>query len=117
MMKSIILRIRRWLIKMLGGYTDRYAPSYCFNANLSQIKPEIIRIEMKAVPWKHLSDQEMIECVKTDICRAIARELVEHDLVMLEYRDASQKHDQIYRGTVAVFKAEDTAMFLPKVSI
>jgi hypothetical protein len=116
-MKSIILRFRRWLIKMLGGHTDWYAADYRFDVNQTQIKPEIIRIEMGVVPWKPLSDQEMTEYVKTDICHAIARELIEHNLVMLEYQDNSQKHDRLYRGTVAVFKAEDTAMLLPKESI
>lgn len=112
--KDLSLRLRHWLIKKLGGFTEQYTISR-FNVNQVEIKPEIIRIEMSAHVWQPISEQEMVECVKTKICNDIASELMKNDFVVLERKDDLRRYDRIYRGTVAVFNAKDTARFLTEV--
>jgi hypothetical protein len=120
--KDISLRLRHWLIKKLGGFTEQYTQISRFIVPPTQIKPEVLRFETRMSRY-HLhdddaaSEQEMFEYAQSKICFEIADELLKNHLVVLECEDDKQRYERIYRGTVAVFKAEDTALFLPEVNI
>jgi hypothetical protein len=59
-----------------------------------------------------VNEEELSEYVKADICNALARKLMDSDLVTLRRVDDSKRYELVYHGTVLVLKPEDAARFL-----
>lgn len=85
-MKELLLKIRHWLIKKLGGYTEQYAPQQIRVSPPVTIHPERIFAQMR-VSYDEaggIRERELLlaERVKNDLTFRLVSELIEKKFVL-----------------------------------
>ena len=85
-MKKLILKLRHWLIKKLGGYTEQYVPQQVRVPPPVTIRPERLFVRMRVsyeeaggIPSRELA---LAERVKGDLTFRLAKELIEKKMVV-----------------------------------
>ena len=85
-MKELLLRIRHWLIKKLGGYTEQYVPQQVRVTPPVTIRPERLFARMRVsyeeaggIPSRELV---LAERAKEDLTFRLAKELIEKKMVV-----------------------------------
>lgn len=110
-MKNLILKIRHWLIKKLGGYTEQHVENRRITAYPSyQIKPVILRTEMRISHYMMFSDmteQERYDYFKQRLIQQIAEKIVEDDLTLVSCTDDVPRGERMYRAELYLIHPHD----------
>lgn len=85
-MKELLLKIRHWLIKKLGGYTEQYVPQQIRVPPPVTVRPERIFAQMR-VSYEEaggIRERELLlaERAKNELTFRLVRELIEKKFVL-----------------------------------
>lgn len=85
-MKELLLKIRHWLIKKLGGYTEQYAPQQIRVPPPVTVRPEMFFAQMR-VSYEEaggIQERELLlaERVKNELTYRLVREMIEKKFVL-----------------------------------
>lgn len=85
-MKGLLLKIRHWLIKKLGGYTEQYVPQQIRVPPPVTIRPERVFAQMRVSyeEARGIRERELLlaERAKNDLTFRLVRELIEKKFVL-----------------------------------
>ena len=110
-MKRLVERFRRWLIKKLGGYTERYMPIPA-EKPIAFKTAEIPTITVKAVCDVHactimrLGDLETKRAVVDSLLTEMARQLFASKCVRISHEEDLRTGGRTYRAVVRLLPPE-----------
>ena len=113
-MKKLLLRLRHWLIKKLGGYCTEQSVTIRRGDFLNQHRfhPATLRAEVRIIqPWT-LHELELEECIGEAIRRAkerLARGIMEQDCVAVHRKDDIETGDIVVAVRLCIIPPEDAA--------
>lgn len=115
-MKDLIIKIRHWLIKKLGGYTEQYVDNRIVTMKTHRFKPVKLKSAIFVddyLLYRGLPEHEMISRIrqiKYEMAHQIADKLVEDDLILLNCSDDPIQCQRKYIAELSVIHPHDVAM-------
>ena len=107
-MKKFFDRLRRWLIKKLGGYTEQFTPVRYEVTRLPDAKAKKVQIQMiEYYPTLMDSHADLEKYLKNRAIESIARFLEENGYIKWERTDDIERCALIFRATLYAVSAED----------
>ncbi len=106
-MKKILDRLRRWLIKKLGGYTEQFTPVRKEITRLPDAKAEKVQIQMiesRPVLERHI---DTWKCLERRAIESVAQFLEENGYIKWERTSDIERCAVIFRATLWVVRPED----------
>lgn len=106
-MKKFLERMRCWLIKKLGGYTEQYTPVRRESIRLPDARAEKVRIQImenRLMLRGHIVPEKYM---KSKAIESIARLLVENGCIKWERTDSIEEGATIFQATLWVVRPED----------
>lgn len=113
--KHLILRIKHWLIKKLGGYTEQHVENSRITAYpYKQINPIILRTEMRIahhMMFSSMTEQERYNFFKQRLAQQIAERIVENNLTLVSCVDDVPSGERMYRAELYLIHPHDAAFY------
>lgn len=106
-MKMFFDRLRRWLIKKLGGYTKQYAPVRNEITRLSSAKAEKVQIQIIESRLELACNADAEKYLKKRAIESIACFLAENGYIKWERTGDIERCAVIFRATLYAVSAED----------
>ncbi len=106
-MKKIFDRLRRWLIKKLGGYTEQYTPVREKTIRLPDARAEKVQvqiIEHRPMLYGHVEPEKYL---KGRAIESIVRFLEENGCIKWERTNSIEECAILFRATLWVVKPEN----------
>lgn len=114
-MKNLIIKIKYWLIKKLGGYTEQNAIYHKVEMRTHKITPVTLRTEIRVDPYMLsavLSETNFYDRFKRELVYKLADKIVEENLATISCTDYIERCEQIYRAELCIIHPHDAAMSL-----
>lgn len=114
-MKELIIKIKHWLIKKLGGYTEQYINNRTISMRTHRFKPVKLQSAMFVDDYLYrtLPEQEMLERlrqIKREMAYHLADKLVEDDLILVSCYDDPIQCQRKYIAELSIIHPHDAAM-------
>ena len=106
-MKQIFDRLRRWLIKKLGGYTERFTPMQRQIEHTKYIQPQRVQAQISISPPGPASEFSFKEYCESSLLNQLVRELYQSDFIMWESENEKYAGKVTVRATLYVVAADD----------
>lgn len=113
-MKKIFDRLRRWLIKKLGGYTEQFTPIRLSVRNewqqimrMENVPVQKVQAEISVQPPAVDSSFEFERYCKDRVLEQLLQELYQSDFILWERQDNVLEQKVNVRATLRVVNASD----------
>lgn len=106
-MKKFFNRLRRWLIKKLGGYTEQFTPVRKEITRLPDAKAQ--KVQVQIIEHRHMMTGhiDLGEYLKSRAIESIARFLEENGYIEWERTEDIEKCAIVLRATIWAVKPEE----------
>lgn len=106
-MKKIFDRLRRWLIKKLGGYTEQLTPIRHEVTRLPDVKAQKVQVQVIGSGLTLHGHSDIREYLKSRAIESIARFLEENGYIKWERTDDIEKYSLVFRATIWAVRPEE----------
>lgn len=112
-MKGLLLKIRHWLIKKLGGYTEQRIVNNRIQTYEHRFRPVVFRHDMSVsmcIPLNGANSQDMLDRYKRELAFQLTDSLIKEDMVKVECQQDILRNEMILSGRLYVVSPHDAAM-------
>lgn len=108
-MRKILDRLRRWMIKKLGGYTEQFANALHIRTEIvpvMEMKPQRLQAEAIVVPMQG-REHDLERCCKDQLTRILVQKLQESGLILWQRQDDMFEQKVKVRAVLYAVSAND----------
>lgn len=112
-MKELILKLKHWLIKKLGGYTEQHIDNRTFTVKQHRFNPIKLRADMVVdthVLLCGVSEQEIFDRYKRELAYQLAEKLVKDDLLIVSCCEDPILCQRKYSAELNIIHPHDAVM-------
>lgn len=106
-MKKFFDRLRRWLIKKLGGYTEQFTPIQREIGRTETIHPQKVQAQISVERTDIERSFEFERYCKNRVLELLLQELYQSDFILWERQDNVYEQKVNVRATLRVVNAND----------
>ena len=112
-MKRLLLKVRHWLIKKLGGYPEQKVVIDRIQTYQHRFRPVVFRHDMPismCIPLNEVNSHGALDRYKRELAFQIADSLIKEDMVKVECQQDILRNEMILSGRLYVVSPHDAAM-------
>ena len=108
-MRKILDRLRRWLIKKLGGYTEQFTPVVHRRIEVipvMEMKPQMLQAVTRVVPMPG-RERDLERCCKDQLTQILVQKLQESGFILWQRQDDMFERKVKVRAVLYAVSAND----------
>lgn len=111
-MSELLNRLRRWLIRKLGGFDIQKIEQTRIVSPVVNIDPIQLRVEFRvgAEQFCGFGARYFSEYIKDWMAREMAREILKRDAILLQSKE-NERNEVVFRGSLFVYNPKDIELY------
>ena len=112
-MSELLNRMRRWLIRKLGGFDIQKIEQTRIVSPVVNIDPIQLRVEFRvgAEQFCGFGARYFPEYIKDRMAREMAREILKRDAILLQSKENIERNEVVFRGSLFVYNPKDIELY------